>query len=230
MARRLKLLSSMAPRAALAAAIVLYEEGAPTGIDAQAAGGVDVARRVVSGEDVDIVVLASDAIDQLVGSGQLSAAGRVDVMMSGIAIAVRAGAPRPAIVDASSVRKAVMSAATIGYSTGPSGKYLEMLFNRWGILDELRPRIVIPPPGTPVAQLVAAGQATLGFQQLSELLNEPGIDVVGPLPEEVQHLTTFAAGISRTCTIPTAAGAFLAFLASSQTHELMRRHGMTAVH
>jgi molybdate transport system substrate-binding protein len=219
----------MAPREALAAALQLYEERGSTGIDAHAAGGVDVARRVASGEDVDIVVLASDAIEQLIGRGQLSAAGRVDVMTSGIAISVRAGAPHPTIVDASSVRQAVMSAAMIGYSTGPSGRYLEALFERWGVLERLRPRIVIAPPGTPVAKLVAGGQVALGFQQLSELLNVPGIDVVGLLPEEIQNLTTFTAAIAPTCTDPTAAGEFLSFLTSPQTHELMRRHGMTAI-
>jgi molybdate transport system substrate-binding protein len=188
-----------------------------------------VARRVVSGEAVDIVVLARDAIDQLVRGGQVRAVGRIDVMTSGIAVAVPTDAPRPAIADASSVRWAVANAATVGYSTGPSGQYLELLFERWGILEEVRPRIIVPPPGTPVATRVAAGEVALGFQQLSELLDVPGIDVVGPLPAEIQHLTTFTAGISSLCTDPVGAGAFLSFLGSSRTHELMRRHGMASV-
>jgi molybdate transport system substrate-binding protein len=230
MPRPIKLLSSMAPREVLAAAIELYGARATIGIEAHAAGGVDVARRVAAGEEVDIVVLANDAIELLIGGGHLVAEGRVDLMQSSIALAVRAGAPRPAILDTAGVREAVKNAATIGYSTGPSGKYLEKLFERWEILEELRPRIVIPPPGTPVAKLVAAGDVALGFQQMSELLNMPGIEVVGPLPEEIQSLTTFTAAISRTCSDRARVGQFLSFLVSSQMHEIMRRHGMAAVH
>jgi molybdate transport system substrate-binding protein len=121
---RLKLLSSMAPREVLAAGIAAYQESHPTSIEAEAAGGVEVARRVAVGEAVDIVVLSSDAIDKLIEGGQLSAAGRVDLMNSEIAVAVPAGAPRPSLVDEAAVRAAVVAAASVSYSTGPSGRYL----------------------------------------------------------------------------------------------------------
>lgn len=222
----LKILSSMAPRGVIAGAIALYRAHCPNRIEAQAAGGVDVARRVSSGEAIDIVVLASDAIDKLITGGTLVEAGRVDLMTSGIAAAVRAGTLHPDIANEAALKKAVLDAASVSYSTGPSGTYLETLFDRWGILAIIRDRIVIPSPGVPVAHLVAAGDVVLGFQQLSELMNAQGVDVLGALPAPIQHTTTFTAGISRTCEDFAAANDFLSFMASPQADALKQRHGM----
>ena len=227
---RLKLLSSMAPREVLAAGIAAYQENHPISIEAEAAGGVEVARRVAAGEAVDIVVLSSDAIDKLTEGGQLSAAGRVDLMNSEIAVAAPAGAPSPSLADEAAVRGAVVAAASVSYSTGPSGRYLEKLFDRWGILGSLRARIIVPPPGVPVARLVASGEVKLGFQQLSELLGVPGIDVLGPLPATIQHVTTFTGAVTPRCKSSDAARNFLAFLASTRLDELKKRYGMAAVH
>lgn len=229
-AATLKLLSSMAPREVLAAAVALYKESQPASIVAEAAGGVEVARRVAAGETVDVVVLASDAIDTLIKGGQLSAASRIDLMSSQIAVAVPAGAPHPGLADEAAVKAAVIAAASISFSTGPSGRYLEKLFDRWGILDSLRARIVVPPPGMPVARLVASGEVRLGFQQLSELLGAPGIDLLGPLPAPIQQLTTFTGAVTSACRNPGAAHALLSFLASAPLDALKQRLGMAGVH
>jgi hypothetical protein len=130
MTTALELISSMAPREILAAAIALYQAGRAISIKAQAAGGVDVARRIAAGEAADIVVLSSDAIDRLVEGGYLTAASRIDLMCSQIAVAVPAGAPHPDLTDEKSVQGAVLAAASVSYSTGPSGRYLEKLFAR----------------------------------------------------------------------------------------------------
>ena len=221
------LLSSMAPRALLRAAVHDYQVSHGARIDARAAGGVDVAQRIESGERVDVVVLSRDAIDRLVLSGHLAEASRCDLMTSGIAAAVRAGTPAPAMADEAAVRGAILAAASIGYSTGPSGRYLESLLDSWGILGEMRFRIIVPPPGTPVAQLVRSGAVALGFQQWSELLDVPGVDVVGPLPASIQHLTTFSGAVSTASSAPEAAADFLAYLASPEREPLKRRFGMT---
>ncbi|HEX5390452.1 MAG TPA: substrate-binding domain-containing protein, partial [Burkholderiaceae bacterium] len=112
------------------------------------------------------------------------------------------------------------------YSTGPSGVALAQLFERWGIADEIRPRIITPPPGVPVGSLLAKGEVDLGFQQLSELIHLPGITVVGALPAAIQITTTFTAGVCSTATQPDAARALLAFLASPEAHDAKRRQGM----
>jgi molybdate transport system substrate-binding protein len=226
----LKLLSSMAPREVLAAATALYKESHAISIVAEAAGGVEVAKRVAAGDAVDIVVLSSDAIDTLIDGGQLRAATRVDLMNSEIAVAVPAGAPRPSLANEAAVKAAVLAAPSLSYSTGPSGRYLEQLFARWGILDSLRTRILVPSPGVPVARLVASGQATLGFQQLSELLGVPGIDVLGPLPADIQQVTTFTGAVAPACQSADAARDFLAFLASARLDALKQRYGMAGVH
>jgi molybdate transport system substrate-binding protein len=223
---RLKLLSSMAPRELLAAGISAYRGDPPGSIEVEAAGGVEVARRVAGGEAVDIVVLSREAIDKLIEGGQLSAAGRVDLMNSEIAVAGPAGALRPSLTDEAAVKAAVVAAASVSYSTGPSGRYLEKLFDRWDILDDLRARIVVPPPGVPVARLVASGEVKLGFQQFSELLGVPGIDVLGTLPASIQHITTFTGAVTPGCKSSDAARNLLSFLASPQLDELKQRFGM----
>lgn len=226
MTATLRLMSSMAPREALAAAIACYRSIRPVAIEAVALGGVEVARRVAAGEPVDIVVLSDDAIGKLVDGGQLLAASRIDLMSSKVAVAVPAGAAHPDLSSAAAVKAAIVAAASLSYSTGPSGRYLEQLFAGWGILEAIRSRIIVPPPGVPVARLLASGEASLGFQQLSELLDAPGIDVLGALPEEIGHATTFTAALTPRCADSDAARDFLSFVASSRCDALKERHGM----
>jgi molybdate transport system substrate-binding protein len=223
----LKLVSSMATRELLAALAARFQSDTGQPVTPTAAGGVDVARRISGGEQVDVVVLAADAIGKLVAEGRIIG-GRVDLVRSGVAIAVRAGAPRPPIATEADVKALVLASPTLSYSTGPSGVYLEKLFARWGILEQIRPRIVVPPPGVPVGALVASGTAALGFQQLSELMNLAGIQVLGPLPDAIQSLTVFSGGVSANSAAPDAAAALLRYLASPQAAALKQQHGMTA--
>jgi molybdate transport system substrate-binding protein len=220
------MVSSMATREVLAELASIYQRISSQPVTSEAAGGVDVARRVQGGEAVDVVVLAGDAIDKLIAEGKLLAGSRVDIVKSGVAVAVRAGAPKPAIDTEEAMKRAVRAAKTLSYSTGPSGVYLEKMFARWGILDDIRSRIVVPPPGIPVASMVADGRAELGFQQLSELMNRPGVEVIGPLPPAIQSLTTFSGGIAVVCSQPEAARALLAYLASTAAADVKLRYGL----
>ncbi|HEY1899867.1 MAG TPA: substrate-binding domain-containing protein [Steroidobacteraceae bacterium] len=223
--RPLKLLSSMAAREVLGNLIQGFTAKTGQAVQAEAAGGVEVAKRIQAGELADIVVLADSAIDKLIVGGQLRA-GRVDLVKSGVAIAVRSGAPRPDISTEGAVQAVVAGARSLSYSTGPSGVYLEKLFARWGILESIRSRIVVPPPGIAVGSLVAGGQAALGFQQLSELLNVAGIDVLGPLPAAIQTITTFAAGITIHCQQPQVAAELLDYMRLPSVASIKRRYGM----
>jgi len=219
----------MATRELLAELVARYQRDTGRAVNARAAGGVDVAQRVASGEAVDVVVLAAAAIDKLVTTGSVRDGTRRDLVKSGMAIAVPAGAPRPDISTAAALRDAVMAAAAIGYSTGPSGAHLEKLLAGWGILETLRPRIVIAPPGVPVGSLVADGRVALGFQQHSELMNLRGIEVLGPLPAAIQSITVFAAGITSRCARPDAARELLDYLSTPATAPVKVQFGMEAV-
>ena len=192
----------------------------------EAAGGVDVAKRVQAGEAVDIVALAANVIDKLIAEARLLSGSRVDLVKSGIGIAVRKGAARYDVSSENAVKDAVLAARTLSYSTGPSGTYLQQLFERWGILEEIRSRIVVAPPGVPVGSLVAGGECELGFQQMSELINLASIDVVGPLPDSIQMMTIFSAGISTTSKFPDAARQVLEYMSSPATAKLKLRLGM----
>lgn len=187
---------------------------------------MDAARRVQAGESFDVVFLASKAIDELIAAGKVLQGSRVDLVKSGVAVAVPAGAQRPDIGSEQAVRDAVLSARSLGYSTGPSGVALVKLFERWGIASDIQGRIVQAPAGVPVGSLVAKGEVALGFQQLSELMNLPGIDVLGPLPPEIQIITTFSAGVCATSRQPDAVRALLQWLADPVTAGIKQRNGM----
>ena len=143
-------ISSMATRQVLGELATAYEERSGTPVAIESVGGVDAAKRVQAGEYFDFVVLAADAIDKLVTAGRVVPGSRVDLVHSGVAVAVRAGAPAPDISSEEALRRAVLAASTVGYSTGPSGVALVRLFERWGIASELQGRLMQAPPGVPV--------------------------------------------------------------------------------
>ena len=221
----------MATRALLAELAAGYTRQTGVEVAIEAVGGVDAARRVAAGEAFDLVILAAEAIERLLAGGHLAVGSRVDLVCSPVAVAVPAGAARPDIGSEAALREAVLAAPSLALSTGPSGDFLARLFERWGIAGQIGPRLVHVPPGVPVGSLVAGGQAALGFQQLSELLPLPGVDVLGTLPPEVACITTFAAALPARPAVPPhqaqAVRALLAFMNSAAAVEVKRRHGMT---
>ncbi|HRW72016.1 substrate-binding domain-containing protein [Ottowia sp.] len=227
MSIRIAVISSMATKALLADLTHQFQQAHPEiEVQVESVGGVDAAKRVQAGEAFDVVALASDAIEKLVAAGHLLAETRVDIVRSAVAVAVPAGTPRPDISTEAALKAAVLAAPTLGYSTGPSGVQLARLFEHWGIAAEIAPRIVTPPPGVPVGSLVAKGEVALGFQQLSELMNLPGITLLGGLPEAVQIVTTFSAAQTVPSTQTAATRSYLDFLASAATAATKRQHGM----
>lgn len=226
MTAALKIMSSMATKELLARICPQYTGASSQGVATEIAGGVDINKRVRAGEAVDVVMLAANAIDLLIGSGHLVAGSRVNLAKSGIAVAVRAGSTKPDIGSEESVKRAVLAADKVSYSTGPSGVYLEKLFERWGILADIKPRLVVAPPGIPVGSLLAKGEADLGFQQLSELKHLPGLDILGPLPPAIQLITTFSAGLSVTSTQAAAVLAMLDYMNSPAALKAKQESGM----
>lgn len=216
----------MATRQLLGELVSQYRQRTGQAVEIESVGGVDAAKRVAAGEAFDVVVLAADAIDKLVAGGSVIAGSRVDLVHSGVAVAVKAGSPQPDIGSEDAVRRAVLAAPTIGYSTGPSGVALARLFERWGIADQVKARTVQAPPGVPVGTLVARGEVALGFQQLSELMNLDGIEVVGPLPDAIQITTTFSAGVCCASSQGEAVRRMLAFMASPEAAPAKQRNGM----
>ncbi len=219
-------ISSMATRQLLAELADAYRRRTGIVVEFESVGGVDAARRVQAGEPFDVVVLAADAIDRLVAAGQVIAGSKADLVRSGVAVAVRKGSPRPDIGSEDGLMCAVRSACALGYSTGPSGVALTKLFERWGLMEEIRGRLVQAPPGVPVGELLARGEVELGFQQHSEMLHIDGIDILGPMPPGLEIITTFSAGVCATSTRPGAVRALLDFMRSSAAADAKRHHGM----
>ena len=221
-------ISSMATRQLLAELLAQWQAQGGQPVAMRSVGGVDAAKRVAAGEALDVVVLASDAIDTLLAAGHLLPGSRVDLVQSAVAVAVPAGAPQPDIGSEAALRAAVLAATSIGYSTGPSGTQLLKLFERWGLTDQLQGRLVQARAGVPVGSLVASGEVTLGFQQRSELIGLAGIQLLGDLPAPVQIDTIFSGAVAATSQQADAVRALLAWLASPATAAAKQRHGMAA--
>lgn len=226
MTSALSIISSMATRLLLAEQAGAYRLRRGVAVELEAVGGVDAARRVEAGEAFDVVVLADNVIMRLAEAGYVVRESVVPLVRSEIAVAVREGAPCPAIDSESALRSAVLSARAIGYSTGPSGVHLLKVFEGWGIMNQIGDRIVQAPPGVPVGKLIADGQVEIGFQQLSELISLKGIQVLGRAPAPAQITTVFSGAVGSRSAHRDQAAELLGFLAHPEHAELKRRHGM----
>jgi molybdate transport system substrate-binding protein len=180
--------------------------------------------RLKGGETVDLVILSA-AFDELIELGVIARGNRFDLAKSGVGVAVRAGAPKPDVSSGDALKRAVLAAKSIVYSTGPSGIYLAKLFERMGIADEIRAKVK-QVQGEPAGAVVARGEAEIGFQQVSELLPVPGIDLVGPLPPNVQETTVFSAGLHVNAREPDVARALVKFLTAPEAAPVIRKKGM----
>jgi molybdate transport system substrate-binding protein len=184
-----------------------------------------VTNRVSNGETADLVLLPAANIDRLLEEGKL-AGSRVDVATSGVGVAIRAGAPKIDIATSDGIRKALLAARSIAYSAGPSGLYMAALIAKWGLTDQLGPKIVPNQGLTPIGEVVARGDAEIGFQQISELLSVKGIDYLGPLPADIQKTTVFSASVHKAATAPEVARALVAFLTAPASVPVIRKAGM----
>jgi molybdate transport system substrate-binding protein len=184
---------------------------------------VQMMTRLKGSEATDIVILSAAALDELIDAGII--AERFDLAKSGVGVAVRAGALKPDIGSSDALKRAVLAAKSVVYSTGPSGIYLGGLFQRMGISGQIEAK-VRQVQGEPAGAVVARGEAEIGFQQMSELLPVEGIDVVGPLPPDIQQITVFAAGLHARAKEPAAARALIRFLQAPAAAPIIRKKGM----
>jgi len=192
-------------------------------------GPETIPNRLQRGEPADVVILAASALDELIKQGKVVPGSRVDLVRSAIGMAVRAGAPKPDISSVAALTETLLRAKSIAYSASASGVYLSTeLFQRLGIADRILPKSR-NAQGERVGALVARGDAEIGFQQISELLPEPGIDYVGPLPSEVQRVTVFSAGIAAGARHPEAARALVRFLAAKEATTIIEKTGLEAL-
>ncbi|WP_201830088.1 substrate-binding domain-containing protein [Microvirga zambiensis] len=226
MTNRLTGISSMATRQVLADLSAIYQQQTGIEVAIRPMGGVEAARLVRAGEPTDIVVLASNVMEKLEAEGHIVPTTRMGLARSGIAMAIRSGAPKPDIRNEEAVKRAILGARRICYSTGPSGDHLLQLWERWGVAEAVSQRALQAPPGVPVGVLLAQGEADLGFQQMSELMHVPGIEILGPLPPDIQSVTVFTGGVASTSSQPENSRALLTFLISPQTEISKRQHGM----
>jgi molybdate transport system substrate-binding protein len=188
-----------------------------------------IPQRLQRGEPIDVVIMVGSALGDLIDQGKVAVDSRVDLARSRIGVAVRAGARKPDISSVAALRRALLEAKSIAYSDSASGVYVSTeLFQRLGIADRVasKSRMI---PAEPVGAVVARGEAEIGFQQMSELMPVRGIDIVGPLPPEVQKITIFSAGIVAGAKDGRAAKALLDFLSSPAASAAITSSGLEPI-
>ena len=185
--------------------------------------------RLERGEPADVLIMVGYALGDLIKQGKVIPDSRVDLVKSQIGVAVRSGAPKPDIGSADALKRALLAAKTVAYSDSASGVYVSTeMFGKLGIAEEMKDK-ARKIPAIPVGEIVARGDAEIGFQQISELKPVEGIDIVGPLPEELQKITVFSAGIAGVSNEPDAGRALIRFLGSTAARDEIVKSGMDPI-
>ena len=226
-AAEIKVLSTQATEQAYRELAPQFEQASGHKVTTIFTGTLDVQKRIAAGESYDIILMAGPAIDDFIKAGKVVPGSRVDIARSGVGVAVKAGAAKPDISTTEALKKTLLAARSIGYSTGPSGVYLTGLFQRLGVADAIKGKLKQTPTGVFVGNIVASGEAEIGFQQVSELAHFPGVDFVGPLPADIQENTVFSAGLQVGAKETEAAKAWLKFLTAPEHAAAFTSRGLT---
>ena len=225
-AAEIKVLSTQATEEAYRELVPQFEKASGHKVTTVFTGTLDANKRLAAGESYDLLIMSGPSIDQHIKGGKVVAGSRVDLAKSGVGVGVKAGAPKPDIGTVEALKKTVLAAKSIGYSTGPSGIYVIDLFQRMGIADEIKGKLKQTPTGVFVGSIIASGEAEIGFQQVSELSHFAGVDYVGPLPAEVQQFTTFSSGIMAGTKEADAVKALVKFITAPAAAAAFKKRGM----
>jgi molybdate transport system substrate-binding protein len=225
-AAEIKVLSTQATEEAYRELVPQFEKASGHKVTTVFTGTVDANKRLAAGETYDLLIMSAPSIDEHIKGGKVVAGSRVDLAKSGVGAGVKAGAPKPDISTVDVLKKTLLAAKSIGYSTGPSGIYVVGLFQRMGIADDVKGKLKQTPTGVFVGSIIASGEAEIGFQQVSELSHFAGVDYVGPLPAEVQQFTMFASGIMAVAKEADAARALVKFITAPAAAAAFKKRGM----
>src|SRR5262249_15645650 len=227
-ADEIRVLSTQATEEAYKELVPQFEKASGHKVTTVFTGTVDALKRLSNGEAYDLLIMASQQIDELSQSGKVIAGSRTDIAKSGVALPARhgKGQPKPDISTVDALKKTLSAAKSIGYSTGPSGIYVVTMFQKMGIADEIKSKLKQTPTGVFVGSIIASGEAEIGFQQVSELSFFPGIDYVGPLPADVQLITVFSAGIPAGSKEVNAAKSLVSFITAPAAAAIFKKHAL----
>jgi molybdate transport system substrate-binding protein len=225
-AAEIKVLSTQATEEAYRELVPQFEKATGHKVTTVFTGTLDANKRLAAGEVYDLLIMSGPSIEEHIKAGKVVPGSRVDLAKSGVGVGVKAGAPKPDISTSEAVKKTLLAAKSIGYSTGPSGNYVVSLFQRMGIADEIKGKLKQTPTGVFVGSIIASGEAEIGFQQVSELSHFAGVDYVGPLPADIQQYTMFSSGIIAGTKEAEAAKALVKFITSSGAAAAFKKRGM----
>jgi molybdate transport system substrate-binding protein len=225
-AAEIKLLASTAIKDAYLELLPQFEKATGHKVTAAWSSTPDIQKRIAAGEVADLVILGNSGTEELIKQGKLVPSSQANFAKSGIGVAVRAGTPKPDISSADAVKKSVLAAKSVAYSAGASGIYLVSMFQKLGIADQVKSKTAAVKPGEPVGEVVARGDAEIGFQQVSELIPVKGIQYLGPLPAEIQNITVFSGGIHSGTKEADAATALVKFLTAPAATPTIKKHGL----
>jgi molybdate transport system substrate-binding protein len=225
-AAEIKVIASGATKEIINEILPTFEKNSGHKVAIEFTGTANIKKRIAAGETYDLVIVGAPEIDAFAQQGKIASGTRTDLMKSGVGVAVRSGASKPDIGSSEALKKTLLAAKSIGYSSGPSGDHMVNLVERMGIADQVKPKMKQVPSGSRISTMIESGEAEIGFQQISELIHENGIDYIGPLPSEVQKITVYAAGLHTGAREPEAAKALVKALAAPDAATLIKAHGM----
>ena len=232
MGREIKVLSTTAMKTTLDDLVPEFEKSTGNKVIIDFAPSAKIKQRVADGEQTDVAIATADGLEDLVASNKIVGRSRADLAQSRVGLAVQKGAPKPDISSAETFKAALLAAKSLGMSNpvggGQSGRNLIKIFDRLGITEAMKPKCTYGPGGPAglIGFYLLRKEVEVGIQQLPELMAVPGIDIIGPLPPDIQSMTVFSAGLSTAAKNPDGAKALIKFLTTPAASAVFKSKGL----